>query len=498
MRKKRQNGLLAALLAVPLLMTPVQASAEFGPDAWHEYRLKDDKNAVYNQEGVEPLEAKTFKTADEVRATPVVAGDKLFVGNHNSGDLFAFDVNSGEELWRSKAPNWIHSEMIYNEGTVFVGFGNRFFQEDGTRGTGESGVLALDAETGETKWKFNTKGEVMPTPTFKDGYVYAATGDDHLYKIDAETGESDTKVNLGHTVSMSSPNIVGDQLFVGGSGPLPYAFTSVDLTTDKIKWQTEFENVNAGLDDVPPAVDQGIVVTTALEDATPVRLKQVYDRDGVVEVYKEAIKGFFGGGGFINEREKHPRHKIYAMDTKTGEVIWEDSLGIGEFVKNNKSGAPIIYEGKIYVGSPITKKFYAYDLKSGERLWEFNNAVMKAPPVADDGVVYFSNAKGFVHALDAETGEEIGRKELGGKLAPSGPIIMNDTLIVGSQDSNVYALPTEDIKNASDEFSVPVAKEKSQISYFTFVYGIPILLFALLIAVLVFGIRKIKRVNTAS
>ncbi|SEA77217.1 Outer membrane protein assembly factor BamB, contains PQQ-like beta-propeller repeat [Thalassobacillus cyri] len=492
---KRKWTLVAFILS--LLLNPTIADAAFGPDEWHEYRLKDDKNAVYNQEGVEPLEAKTFKTADEVRATPVVAGDRLFVGNHNSGDLFAFDVNTGEELWRSKALNWVHSEMIYNDGTVFVGFGNRFFQEDGTRGTEESGVLALDAETGETKWKFNTPGEVMPTPAYKDGYVYAATGDDHLYKIHAETGKPDTKVNLGHTVSMSSPNIVNEQLFVGGSGPLPYAFTSVDLSKDEIKWQTDFENATAGLDDVPPAIDQEIVVTTALEEGTPARLKQVYDREGVTAVYKEAIKGFFGGGDFINERKNDPRHKIYAMDTETGEVLWEDSLGVGEFVKNNKSGAPIIYEGKVFVGSPITKKFYAYDLKTGERLWEFKNKVMKAPPVAADGVVYFSNAKGFVHAMDAETGEEIGRKKLGGKLAPSGPIIMNDTLIVGSQDSNVYALPTEDIRHASDEYS-EASQEKSLAGYFTFVYGILLLLLAALVAALVFAIRKIKKVNKAT
>ncbi|MBP1950583.1 PQQ-binding-like beta-propeller repeat protein [Virgibacillus litoralis] len=356
------------------------------------------------------MQYQTYQTAEQIRATPVVAGDKMFVGNHNSGDLFAFDVKTGEKLWQNKAPNWVHSEMIYHDGKVFVGFGNRFFQGDGIRGTEESGVLALDAESGDILWKYNTKGEVMPTPAFYEGSVYVATGDKHLYKLDPASGDLLEKIEIGSTVSMSSPNITNDTLYVGGSGPLPFTFSAYDLTNEEFKWQTEFPEVFAGLDDVPPAVSDNIVVTTALTG-----------------------------------NSDNPEHWLYALDAETGDIIWQKTLGTGEFVKNNKSGAPIIYEGKIFVGSPITKTFYAYDLKSGEKLWEYENEVMKAPPVAKDGVVYFSNTKGMVYALDSENGNVVGQKELNGTLAPSGPIIINDTLFVGSQDSNVYAVPLTEI-----------------------------------------------------
>ncbi|MFC3018325.1 outer membrane protein assembly factor BamB family protein [Virgibacillus litoralis] len=360
--------------------------------------------------GSDSLQYQTYQTAEQIRATPVVAGDKMFVGNHNSGDLFAFDVKTGEKLWQNKAPNWVHSEMIYHDGKVFVGFGNRFFQGDGIRGTEESGVLALDAESGDILWKYNTKGEVMPTPAFYEGSVYVATGDKHLYKLDPASGDLLEKIEIGSTVSMSSPNITNDTLYVGGSGPLPFTFSAYDLTNEEFKWQTEFPEVFAGLDDVPPAVSDNIVVTTALTG-----------------------------------NSDNPEHWLYALDAETGDIIWQKTLGTGEFVKNNKSGAPIIYEGKIFVGSPITKTFYAYDLKSGEKLWEYENEVMKAPPVAKDGVVYFSNTKGMVYALDSENGNVVGQKELNGTLAPSGPIIINDTLFVGSQDSNVYAVPLTEI-----------------------------------------------------
>lgn len=406
--KPKIMNILITLTVLILIPTTVMAES-FGPDEWTQYRLHNDKNAVYKSDG-ESLDYTEYQTADEVRATPVIVNDQLFIGNHDSGDLFAFNVHSGEELWHSKAPNWVHSEMIYQNGTVFVGFGNRFFQENGIRGTGENGILALDAETGETLWKYNTEGEVMPTPAIYDESVYITTGDRHLYKLDLETGELKHKEEIGHTVSMSAPNITEDTLYVGGSAPMPYTFSAYNLEQDEIKWQTEFPEVHSGLDDVPPAVTDNFVVTTALEG----------DRD-------------------------NPEHIMYTMDTESGDVLWTESLGNGEFVNDNKSGAPMIYKDTIYVGSPITKTFYAYDLKTGEEKWHFENEIIKAPPVAQDNTVYFSNVEGIVYAMDAETGEVVGEKELGGTLAPAGPVIINDTLFIGSQDSKVYAVSLEDI-----------------------------------------------------
>ncbi|GGF31029.1 hypothetical protein GCM10010954_32740 [Halobacillus andaensis] len=403
-------SILILSLIVTFFIVPKISSAELGPTEWEQYRLYPDKNAVYTNEEVEPLKPKVFETNDEIRATPVVIDNRMFVGNHNSGDLFAFDLNSGEKLWENEAPNWIHSEMIFQDGQLYVGYGNRFFQDNGIRGTEESGVLSLDAESGEIVWQYETEGEVMPTPVYENGSVYAVTGDRYLYSLDQTSGELNDQTSIGSVVSMSAPNKTDNTLYFGGSGPEPFEFTAFDIDSGEIKWQTEFPSVFAGLDDVPAASADGIIVTTALQGDA-----------------------------------EEPEHMIYAMDQETGEVLWEDSLGKGDFVKNNKSGAPIIYNGSIYVGSPITKKMYAYDLKSGEKQWEYEDEVMKAPPVAKDDVVYFANTKGLVQALDAESGEKQGEIELGGTLAPSGPIIMNDTLMIGSQDSRVYAVPTEDI-----------------------------------------------------
>src|SRR5699024_3210164 len=108
---------------------------------------------------------ENFKTDNEIRSTPVIVENYMFIGNHGSGSLNAFDMTTGEQLWKKDAPNWIHSEMVYEDGNVFVGYGNRYFNrnvgEPYVRGSRESGIMALDADSDEELWNFETLVHVM-------------------------------------------------------------------------------------------------------------------------------------------------------------------------------------------------------------------------------------------------------------------------------------------------------------------------------------------------
>src|SRR5699024_193506 len=131
------------------------------------------------------------------------------------GVLQAFDLESGDQLWRAQAPNWVHSEMLYSQGRVFVGFGNRYYEPgaDGVRGSGDSGVMSLDADTGQVLWTRRTEGEVMPTPALVNGALYAVTGDRNLYEIDPADGSVIERTWLGHVVSMSAPAVNNGVLY---------------------------------------------------------------------------------------------------------------------------------------------------------------------------------------------------------------------------------------------------------------------------------------------
>lgn len=421
MRRPRLSSVRAltgGLAGAALLMAGVgPAHADTGD--WTQYRATATNN-THISTGGGPVFSGAIPTANEVRATPVVADGKVFVGSHGTGELQAFDLATGELLWQAQAPNWIHSEMIHADGRLFVGFGNRFFQQgpDGYRGTGESGVLSLDPDTGDVLWRHDTPGEVMPTPAVASGAVWAVTGDRHLYKLDPGTGEALDVVETGHVVSMSSPSEQGGVLYFGGGAPRPYTFSAYDTAAGDYSWQREFPEFTHGLDDVPPAVDAGIVVTTANRALGP------------------------GIAGFREE------HTIIAMDQHSGGVVWRDVIGDGPAPTNNRSGAPTIHDGTVYVGSPTTGAAYAYDLHTGERLWRNPVGAIKGAPVIHAGSAYFSTTAGDVYRLDAATGAITGVLELEGALAPAGPIIVDDTLVVPSQSRNVYFVPLDEFPDS--------------------------------------------------
>ena len=422
----RNRAAAAGVLAAASMLVGAIAPAHSQTGDWSQYRQTATNN-THIDSGLPHIFSGAIPTANEVRSTPVVADGTVFVGNHDTGELQAFDLVTGAQLWQAQAPNWVHSEMLHVDGRIVVGYGDRFFPDrvEGNRGSGESGVLGLDPDTGDILWQYPTPGEVMPTPVVVGGAVWAVTGDRHLYKLDPATGAELNVVETGHISSMSSPAEADGVLYFGGGLPSPYTFFAYDTRAEEFAWQREFPEFNRGLDDVPPAVAEGIVVTTANQTLLP---------------------------GLTGPREEHT---IVGMDVASGEVVWRDSIGVGPAPTNNRSGAPTIADGVVYVGSPTTGAAHAYDLATGERLWRNPVGAIKGAPVVDGDAVYFSTTAGTVQRLDTATGAVTGILELEGALAPAGPIIVDDTLVVPSQSRHVYFTPLGEFPEATAGGRIP-------------------------------------------
>lgn len=160
----------------------------------------------------------------------------------------------------------------------------------------------------------------------------------------------------------------------------------IDLDRRAIAWM--FRDYGS-FTDVPPVVGwgeggRGIVLATVVKHADRVTRgeKATYVTDPDAE-----------------------HHFGYAFNTD-GLVLWKDLLGNGPEQDNNTSGVPAIRRRRVYVG----------------------------------------NTKGGLHVVDAESGGEVAREPLShNPLAPSGPIILGDTLLVSSQDGRVYTRPLADM-----------------------------------------------------
>jgi outer membrane protein assembly factor BamB len=404
------TGLPAVDAAAAPAEVPVRS-----PREWVQYRLTPEKNPVIATDGsVEPA-GDGFALPDEVRSTPVVLGDRLYAGTR--GTLHAFDLATGEQLWQAEAPHRIHSEMIVSGGTVWVGYGDRGEEgQDGRRGDGPGGVLALDAATGEQQWQYEVDGHVVPTPVLHDGRIHAAAGDRRLHVIDAATGEEIEQVDVGSTMSMAAPAAADGLLYTAGLRPEP-KLVAYDMEARAMAWETPLPQVDSGLDDVPPAVSGGVVVTTSHRDVVPA------------------------------ERLEHWAHGV---DAATGEPLWEVLLGEGPFAADNRAGAPVVADGVVHVGSPTTQRLHALDLRTGEELWSTDSGPIEAAPAVVDGTVVYATPTGELGALEAGTGRPLGTQQVSEQpLAQAGPVVVDGTVLAGGHDGRVHVVPLAALTNGS-------------------------------------------------
>ncbi|MDA3920753.1 MAG: PQQ-binding-like beta-propeller repeat protein [Salinisphaera sp.] len=397
------------------LLTSTGAHAD-----WLQYRHGADRNAVVAGDLQVPNDRVTvLDTPNGVRATPTVIGHDLLIGNNESGEIQRIDPATGKTLWQIHAPNWVHSETIWSGHTAVTGYGNRFFTSDEdpavpnyARGTGPGGVLATNPATGAIRWQYRTLGEVMPTPVIVGDSVYVAGGDRAIHVLSLADGHQRDLIRLGSFVSMSSPALDDSgRLFVGGGDP--YRLFAINTGNNQPLWHADFPDMIGGVDDVPPAVghaaEQEIVVTSG--------------------VFPTATKGRF-------------EHRLFALNASTGQRLWQASLGIGGPVKNNRSGAPVIHADQVVVGSPTSNTLSAFSLTTGKRQWQLETGPIKAPPVIAHGRVYATTTKARLLVVNATTGKLITERRLGDKpLAPAGPILVGNDLVVPSQDSHVYIVP---------------------------------------------------------
>ncbi|MEP7247880.1 MAG: PQQ-binding-like beta-propeller repeat protein, partial [Gammaproteobacteria bacterium] len=97
-------------------------------------------------------------------------------GAGRGGDVAAFDLESGRQLWRvdTKAP--LAGGTGSGGGLVVVG-------------SSEGAVIALDAADGKQRWSVKVKGEVLSAPAVASHAVIVRTVDGKLRGLALDTGK---------------------------------------------------------------------------------------------------------------------------------------------------------------------------------------------------------------------------------------------------------------------------------------------------------------------
>ena len=115
---------------------------------------------------------------ERVVAAPTYSRGRLFVGAHDHL-LHAFDLGSGQELWRSKEfEHSLSSAPFAAEGFVVACIN-------------KSGVVLFDAQTGELGWHFpvHQAVQLMSDPLLVDGVIYAGTDMGQVFALPWHLGK---------------------------------------------------------------------------------------------------------------------------------------------------------------------------------------------------------------------------------------------------------------------------------------------------------------------
>jgi len=390
---------------------------------------------------------------------PTVGNGKVYVGTNNEGVrnpdyegdkgvLMAFDAASGEFVWQM-----VHDKLSAGRvndwplqgvcSTAFVD-GDRVWYV-----SNQAHVVCLDANGLANGNDGPFTGETGTGPT--DG--------DILWSYDM-IGELDV---FPHNLATGSPLIIGDLLYTitsngvdEGHVNIPSPFSPHMIALNKNTGEFVWENTDVG---------EGILHGSWTNPAYA-------EINGTGQIVVAGANGV-----------------VYGLNATTGETVWtfdcnpkdaEWILG-GRGTRNNILATPVIYNDRVYVGvgqdpehGEAPGHFFAIDatgtgdVTDTHKVWSRDGEefyrTMSTAAIAD-GVLYISSLSGFLHALDADTGEEFWTYDAFAAVWGS-PFVVDGKVMLGDEDGDIAVLRAGkemellgEINMGASVYSTPVVRD---------------------------------------
>lgn len=260
---------------------------------------------------------------------------------------------------------------------------------------GGSGVRAIDAADGSTRWEF-TRPTAFTMPAVANGLVCAGTADGRIYGLSPGGGHELLGTRFGarkwkretRSSVASPPTIRGDAVVVGGFA----GRVTMVSTAGTLEWAFR-------------------AAGDAVETAPAVANGRIHFSMG----------GLRGGA-------------VFGIDAGTGETDWR--FPVGDFPKS----APAVADGTVYAGTD-TDGFYALDGGTGRLEWQRPIGEVEASPAVARGTVYVPTLDGELYALDGDTGDVQWRTTVRERVTSS-PAVVSQTVYVGTRQGQLLALDT--------------------------------------------------------
>ena len=343
-----------------------------------------------------------------ITGAPLVVKDMVLVGVGGGeygirGFIDAYDVNTGERRWRfyttagtgdpgnyswegdswrtGGGPTWVTGTYDQETDLVFWGTGNPWPDINNQVRRGDNlytnSVVALDADTGELRWYFQTSprdefdhdstSEPMILTEMVNGemrdLVVQVSRNGHVYALDRHTGdflwaEEYTRVNWAERDETGKPVLMeelhdpaGTVIFPGLYGgknwpPAAYSPDTSMLYIPTTEWGTNF--IRREGEARPGVMDLGGVPQFDPSGTGYVVAFHMRDRE---IVWQREMPGNFNWAGTLATAgglifSGAPDGHIYAMNDETGEVLWQFQTGSGVYAPPTS----FVIDGKQYIG----------------------------------------------------------------------------------------------------------------------------------------------------
>ncbi len=313
-----------------------------------------------------------------------LAGDRLYFGDAGHpgqpGSVHALDAASGEVVWCAPLPQdapsdslATGSDRVYTSATEAGGL------------SPDKALLALDADTGDLAWTYQTGALNLSAPLLHNQIVYAVGSDRKLHAVDAVSGKRVWMAGIAGW-GRAAPAAGGGLLFMGTE---QNRLLALDLSDGRQRWSHSGQGWFAAT----PSIHEGVVYA-ACWDGT-----------------------------------------LYALELDSGKLVWRFELGPHAYLLTS----PVVSGERVFVGSR-DHCLYAVDRHSGEGVWRFETGrrVYASPAVAQ-GLVYLGSDDSHLYALDEESGELRWQIDLPDRCRTA-PLLAQQRLYVACQGGEVLAL----------------------------------------------------------
>ena len=433
-----KNFVFALVAAASLASLALRASDPGNPE-WPMWGGTPDRNMVSTMKGLPTtwdVKAKknvkwVAELGSQAYGNPVVANGMVFVGTNNEavrdpnikgdkGILVAFRETDGQFMWQAvhdklaagRANDWpyqgVCSSPLVQDGVVYY-VSNR----------GE--LMAVDAQG------FRDKENDGP---FKEEKLTREVDADIIWRYDMmeELGVQQ------HNMANSSPVMFENLIFVSTSNgqdeshvnvPSPKApsIIAVDKTTGKLVWEDN-----------------------------PVGEKILHGQWSSPAVGKvgDTMQVVIGqGDGWVRGYEVKSGKRLWEFDLNPKESVWPKT-------RNEVISTPIILENVVYIANGQDPEhgegvghLYAIDgTKRGDitktgALWHYDKIRRSISTGAlYNGILFYSDFSGFLHALDAKTGKPFWTHDMFAAIWGS-PIVIDGKVYLGDEDGDVTIIAAD-------------------------------------------------------